>query len=51
MAGEKYELVLDNLGNPQQGMQGGLQAIIAKLQELEIKIDEINEKIPEAKTG
>ena len=51
MAKEIYEQVVDQQGISQPGMQGGLQVIIEKLQELEIKIDEINEKIPEAKTG
>lgn len=51
MAEEVFEQVVNQQGNPQQGLSGGLQTVLDKLSELEIKIDEINEKLPEAKSG
>jgi len=48
---EIFEQVVNQQGVPQQGLSGGLQTIIDKLQELEIKIDEINRKIPGAQAS
>ena len=48
---ELFEQVVDQQGVTRQGLSGGLRTIIDKLTELEIKIDEINKKIPEAQSS
>lgn len=46
-----FESLIDESGYVVRGLRGGLQEILIRLGQMEQKIDELNGKIPEAKTG
>ena len=45
---EPNELLIDEKGNLVRGTQGGIKKVLLRLDEIEAKVDKLNEKIPEA---
>lgn len=51
MPNEVFEQVVDGDGIPVQGISGGLQTVIDKLEEIKILLININDKLPESHSG